>query len=227
MSNTNTGQDAGVHDGQLNHEVLSLIRDRRSTRSGFCNEPIPDGIISKVVSSGLAAPSSKNAQPWKLHVLGNRELLKEMSREVIASKSSRKFVPQDPTTGEPRIDLLDTVDESAHVLGNVPVGIFIENSGIFCVDRATVANARPESREGAIFGFGLEYIGLGACIQNMWLTATACGLSGVFMGDVAIAEQYIKERLGMIGDLVGVLALGYSDLKIDPTPAKQGRVIWH
>lgn len=47
------------------------------------------------------------------------------------------------------------------------------------------------------------------------------------MGDVAIAEQYIKERLGMIGDLVGVLALGYSDLKIDPTPAKQGRVIWH
>ena len=31
------------------------------------------------------------------------------------------------------------------------------------------------------------------------------------MGDVLIAEKEIRQRLGLDGDLVGVLALGYRD----------------
>lgn len=216
-------------NGELSceHEVVSLITNRRSTRDGFSIDPVPRGVVHAIIASGLAAPSSKNAQPWKLHVLDDPYKLRRISKQVIMAKTSRNFVPQDPTTGEPRNDLADTVDESAHVLGSVPLGIFIEDIGCFSVNRKTVAEAQPESREGALFGFGLEYIGLGACIQNMWLTANAYGLSGVFMGDVAVAECHIKERLGMIGDLVGVLALGYSEAAPYPLPRKEDRVVWH
>jgi nitroreductase len=73
-------------------------------------------------------------------------------------------------------------------------------------------------------GYELELAGLGAAVQNMWLAALDLGLSAVFMGDVAVAERAIAARLGIEGDLLGALALGYAstdqrrprDLELDP-----------
>ncbi|HEX2903963.1 MAG TPA: hypothetical protein VHO01_10960 [Jatrophihabitans sp.] len=66
----------------------------------------------------------------------------------------------------------------------------------------------------------------------MWIAAQSFGVSVAFMGDVAVAEDTIADRLGVEGDVVGVLALGYSELRTtrraagsevyDPT-----HVVWH
>ncbi|ORX17356.1 hypothetical protein AWC27_17985 [Mycobacterium szulgai] len=54
-------------------------------------------------------------------------------------------------------------------------------------------------------------LGIGAAVENMWLAANALGLGAVFMADVLVAEDAIKRKLGIGGDLVGVLSLGPHD----------------
>lgn len=81
-------------------------------------------------------------------------------------------------------------------------------------------------------GYGLEMIGIGTAVENMWLAAEALGVRVAFMGDVAVAEHEIRRLLVIPGDLVGVLALGFSDT---PRPARRqvldtgdaDRVVWH
>ena len=209
-------------------ETVNTILSRRSIRDGFTDEPVDSQIVDNIVECGLNAPSSKNAQPWKLHIVENRLTLNGIANCIDAIKEQDKtdFVPHDPSTGRPRSSYHSTVSESAEVLRQVPLGIFIENSGKFINNRHNVATADRSVMNGALIGVGLEYIGLGASIQNMWLAAQAHGLRGVFMGDVLIAEEHIKSELGMSGDLVGVLALGYSDSP--PTPKDiQQNVIRH
>ena len=76
----------------------------------------------------------------------------------------------------------------------------------------------------------LECAGIGAAVQNMWLAAEVLGLKAAFMGDVGIDEEHIANWLGMQGDVVGALALGYSDLEPEAKRATDDdvdRVRWH
>lgn len=193
--------------------TVDTILSRRSIREGFNDAQIDPEVIDSIIECGLNAPSSKNAQPWRLHVVENRLTLRGIAKYIDAqtSESKQDFVPHDPSTGQARTSYASTVSESAEVLRQVPLGIFIENRGKFTNSRQNVAEAERSVIHRALIGVGLEYIGLGASIQSMWLAAQSHGLRGVFMGDVLIAEDYIRDELGMSGDLVGVLALGHSD----------------
>lgn len=200
---------------QTEHTTAAAITEaicaRRSIRRGFDGRAVPDGVIDGVLRAGLTAPSSKNAQPWRLHVVTARPTLRRIADAVQYAKDADTYVPVDPRTGLPRSDWPSTVAESAEVLRQVPLGIFVENLGEFSFGRSTVAGLRGESLEAALVGYTFEVIGLGAAVQNMWISAHLHGLVGVFMGDVVIAEALIRDVLGMRGDFVGVLALGYSD----------------
>jgi len=207
--------------------VIATICGRRSIRDGFTDAPVPQSVIDDVVRSGLAAPSSKNVQPWRIHVVTNRAILAGLAGAVEHAKGADLYVPIDPATGAPRPGLSSTVVESAEVLRSVALGLFVENRGNFSGGRGAVASAGHENRRSALVGYALEMVGLGACIENMWLAAHVHGLGGVFMGDVLIAEQTIRERLGMDGDPVGVLALGYSTGAPAPKPMGAARVVRH
>jgi nitroreductase len=207
--------------------VVRTILGRRSIRWGFESRPVEDAVIREIVSCALAAPSSKNAQPWRIHVVRDPAVLSELADAVDGAKNAETYVPIDPATGEPRQDWTSTVAESAEVLRSVSVGLFVENRGKFSDGRATVANAANPVRENALVGYGFEMVGIGAAIQSMWLAAAELGLAGVFMGDVLIAEDVICDRLGMRGDLVGVLALGYSAGEPAPKALGDDRAVWH
>lgn len=206
--------------------LVRAIRERRSVRDGFTEEPISRDLIEEIVTSGLSAPSSKNAQPWRIHVVTQRDRLDRIAAAVRNAKHADDYAPLDPATGRPR-EWNSTVSKSAEVLGEAGIGLFVENTGRFSSGRKTVAEADHEYREDALVGYSFELIGLGAMIQNMWLTAHVRGLRGVFMGDVLVAEPEIRELLDLRGDLAGVLALGYSTG--DPVPKKlePDRVRWH
>ena len=211
---------SGLRDAEAAVRVLASAGWRKAAA-------VPEDAVDQIVQCGLAAPSSKNAQPWRLHVVTSRELLGELAGAVQHAKFGDIYVPIDPATGQPRPDWPSTVAESARVLGSVSMGIFIENSGKFSDGRRTVATARDEVREDALVGYGFELIGLGAAIENMWLAASALGLAGVFMGDVVIAEAAIRARLGLAGDLCGVLALGYAAHPDHPKRMEEDRVVRH
>jgi nitroreductase len=122
--------------------------------------------------------------------------------------------------------------ESAVVLLDVPAAIWVENLGSFSVGRKTLRTVPAETLADSLEGYGFELIGIGAAIENMWIAANALGLSAAFIGDVVVAESKIAEVLGLRGDLVGVLALGYSSSEprppMDvPTFDHLDRVVWH
>jgi len=214
----------GTH--AIGRAVLDVIQSRRSLREEFTDEYVPTEAIDEVILSGATAPSSKNAQPWRLHVLERGQALNEIANAVQFAKEIDKFVPEDPATGLPR-EWGSTVAESAQVLREVGVGIFIENTGEFSNGRNSLLNSRCEATGSGLIGYGLEMIGLGAMIENMWLSAHALGLGGVFMGDILVAEEEIKQRLRFSGDLVGVLALGYTAMQPRPKILKPDSVVYH
>jgi nitroreductase len=189
---------------------VALLRGQRSVREGFEDRPVADDVLEDVLACGLTSPSSKNAQPWRLHVVDEQAELREVARLVRTAAGAPDYVPVDPVTGTGHLRWTSTVQESAAVLDEVPVAIFIENRGEFSGGRSVLGAATPENLRMALTGYAFEVLGLGACIQRMWLAAGAHGLQGVFMGDVVVAEDAIAERLGLEGDLVGVLALGYA-----------------
>jgi nitroreductase len=207
--------------------MVEQILSRRSIRDGFAARDVPDEVVEQILACGLAAPSSKNAQPWRIHVVTDGSTLAEAAEAVQGAKRATSYVPIDPATGRPRPDWPSTVAESAGVLRQVGLGLFIENSGRFSDGRRNIAQAADEVREHALVGYSFEMIGIGAAVQNMWLAAQSLGLAGVFMGDVLIAESWIRERLGMVGDLVGVLAIGYSDGGPAPRRLAPDRVVVH
>jgi nitroreductase len=207
--------------------VLETILRRRSIRFGFDDRPVPEEAVQQIVSCALAAPSSKNAQPWRVHVVADRRTLSDLADAVQTAKDADRYVPIDPETGHARPDWPSTVAESAEVLRSVPLGLFVENRGAFSHGRRTVARAEDGIRENALVGYGFEMIGIGAAIQSMWIAAETLGLHGVFMGDVQIAETTIRERLGMAGDAVGVLALGYTSGSPTPKRLAEDRVVHH
>lgn len=206
--------------------MLDTILERRSVRNGFEDRAVPEATIDSIVRCGLVAPSSKNAQPWRLHVVTDRGMLGDIARAARDAQNASRYVPLDPASGRPH-EWKSTVADSARVLGEVPLAIFIENLGGFSSGRDTVAAARADVLPAALVGYAFEMIGLGACIQNMWLAAENHGLRGVFMGDPLIVEQHIQLALSTENDLAGVLCLGYSSEVLEPRPQEPGRVVWH
>jgi len=203
--------------------VIAAMLARRSIREGFDGQPIPAPVLREIVRCGLAAPSSKNAQPWRMHVVTDRATLAGLADAVEKAQDADEYVPHDPATGRPHPAYVSTVRESAQVLREVAAAIFLENG--------LIGAARP-ALAGSLVGFGLEMIGIGAAIENMWLAAEALGVRVAFMGDVVIAEDNICAALGIAGELAGVLALGFSDVPLPPRRQQLDEqdaehVVWH
>jgi nitroreductase len=222
---------SGTAPGQMN-QVTATILGRRSVREGFTDEPVPREVLMEIVRCGLAAPSSKNAQPSRFHVVDDRVLLADLAGAVEESEDIDTYVPMDPLTGKPRPDWPSTVLLSAGVLRAASAAIFIENRGTFSRGRRLLTDAIRSGRAGSLIAYGFELIGVGAAIQNMWIAAEALGLRGCYMGDVVIAEEQIAARLGIDMDLMGVLALGYSNQRAATSGSDDGltdpaRVVWH
>ncbi|MEQ1849339.1 MAG: nitroreductase family protein [Candidatus Peribacteraceae bacterium] len=57
--------------------LLALMQKRRSTRS-FTKTPIDKDTIEEMIQAAVLAPSVENTQPWRFHVVTNKELMHEL-----------------------------------------------------------------------------------------------------------------------------------------------------
>lgn len=193
---------------------------------------MPREVLEAIVRCGLAAPSSKNSMPWRLHVVTNRPLLTAVAAAMREAPNVTSYVPHDPLTGLPRPEYRSTVVDSAAVLDEVPAAIVLEHVAPFTRGLETVAATEPARLPSALFGLTLEMIGVGAALENMWLCALDQGYQACFLGDAAIAEDALRSLLSCEGDILGILALGRSDATPVPpmdAPARPGveRVVHH
>ncbi len=212
--------------------VTQAILGRRSIREAYADRPVPRELVEEVIRCGLAAPSSKNARPWRFHVVDDRMLLGELAHAATTAEGADTYVPRDPRTGVIRTDWPSSVAESAATLAAVPTAIFVENLGEFSFGRATLASVPSERLIGSLVGYTFEAMGIGAAVISMWLAANSLGIQASFMGDICVAEEEIKSKLGFQHDFVGVLGLGYSDLAVPPDRVSYDvddstRVVWH
>lgn len=213
--------------------VIDTILARRSVRDGYGQEPVHREDLETIVACGLAAPSSKNARPWRLHVVTSRRILDSIATAAETADDADIYVPPDPLTGEPSPLFKSTVRESAAVLRAVPCAIALENRGVYIRNTEWLGSRPPDVIARTLTAYGLEVLGLGAALENMWLTANSLGLSAAFLGDLAIAGTTARELLGLEGDLVGLLALGHSSAappaRREPPTATQADspVAWH
>ncbi|ABL80554.1 MULTISPECIES: nitroreductase family protein [unclassified Nocardioides] len=220
--------------GDYTNPVVETILGRRTIRFEYDrSREVPRTVLEVVTACGLAAPSSKNAKPWRFHVVQYPKLLDEIAEAAEAAPDVEAYVPHDPRTGLPHPHWPSSVVESAAMLREVPAAIFIENRGVFSGGRKTLRTAHPDAVRESLTSYAFECIGIGTAIENMWIAAISLGLSAFFSGDVLIAEAEISSRLHVEGDIVGVLGLGYSTAA--PLPARMSPaatqvdepVVWH
>ncbi len=61
--------------------VMDTIHQRSSIRS-FTGEPVSDQQVQALLQAAMAAPSSRNVQPWVFYVLTDREMLKHLAEAL-------------------------------------------------------------------------------------------------------------------------------------------------
>lgn len=81
--------------------VIQAILDRRSIRK-YKTDPIPDADRDLIVQAGLAAPSSKNTQPWHLTVVQNADVINKITVETKAAIIRAKIEKYLPLAENPK-----------------------------------------------------------------------------------------------------------------------------
>ncbi|MBW2365500.1 MAG: nitroreductase family protein [Deltaproteobacteria bacterium] len=68
--------------------VEDVIFRRRSVRY-YKKKQVPEYLIQRILEAGRFAPSAGNAQPWKFIVVQDREMIDEMTVDVV--RQCKKF----------------------------------------------------------------------------------------------------------------------------------------
>lgn len=184
--------------------TIDTILARRSARK-FSAEEIPDEDLDLILEAGLRAPSSKNSQPWYLAVAKGQSK-EDICRWVEENPERLPTKPGKLLIDEPLARTRDSTWHSLRYVRAAPVLILVFNRAPFTGSRARMED---DIRSGKRVCFENEYIGLGACMENMLLAADSLGLGAIPVMDILPAAPLFKERFQIEYDLVIGIVVGY------------------
>lgn len=174
------------------------IAERRSIRK-FTDQPVPDHVLRQILHAATLAPSGKNRQPWRFHVVQGTAR-GEMIR--VMRKALARFEGRGEGTGSAQW----TVD----VMQQAPVTVFVYNP--------FAEYKRPlKSIEDMMFNI-VDVQSAGAAIQNMLLAALELGLGSLWICDVFYAYDELCEWLGETHQMIAAVSLGYAGESPGPRP---------
>lgn len=187
--------------------MIDAIYKRRSIRH-FIRKPIPEEALNHILEAGIWAPSEKNQQPWKFVVIrgAERRNMVRCLKEGIAKtrKGNGIFSGYD--------QFIPSAIYTARILEQAPVIVFVLNTeGFDPHDARSPAELLKEFSD-------IESIS--AAIQNMALAATDLSIGSLWTCNIFFAYHELKEWLGVPGEPVAALALGYTDREVRPMPRK-------
>jgi len=70
---------------QHSNETLKVIHNRTSIRS-FSEQPVPSDLVETMLRAAMAAPSSRNVQPWLFFVIDDHEILVRLADELPSAR---------------------------------------------------------------------------------------------------------------------------------------------
>lgn len=188
--------------GPLSDDVLvafgDVVRGRRSVRR-FLPDPLPDGSIERVLEAGLWAPSPHGTQPWRFAVLRSRATRQRLADAMAASW--RHNLAMD---GEPEEVIQGRLTGSRRRLLEAPALILV-SLYTHDLDRYPDPVRAAAERTMAIQS-------LGACVQNMLLTAYAIGIDAGWMCAPLFCPEVVVEALSLDPHLEpqALIALGHA-----------------
>ena len=175
--------------------MIDAIYKRRSTRH-FIKKQIPADVLTDILTAGTKAPSEKNQQPWRFVVVQGaerRNVIRCMKDGIKKNRAGEGIFSKYP-------QFIPSAVYTTRVLEQAPCLIFALN-----------AEALKESS---------DIQSVSAALQNMALAATDHGVGSLWTCDIYFAYRELQEYLGIEGEPVAALALGYTDKEIPATPRK-------
>lgn len=162
-------------------ELKEIIKNRRSIRR-FDTKKIDNSIIKEILYYGSLAPSGKNRQPWRFVVIQDNVELKNKIADIMIEKAEEK-IKREENAG--------SIKNTAKIMKEAPVFIAVFNSW-----NEKIINSNLQS--------------IGACIENICLTATDMGIGSLWICDIDCAFKEVEDLLGKENiSLVAGISLGY------------------
>jgi len=221
----------GVYEqGMEWNPVEKVIMERRSVRV-FKKEPLPNGMIQRILEAGRFAPSAGNSQPWKFIVVNSPEIIAQMERDGVRmakrimfyldhSKSLFRKIFMMPFTKivirlrrndfhpAPFAMLKRIADGKAHLFHGAPTIILLLE------DKRGVSNPPVD---------------IGVCGQNMVLAAHSMGAASCWIGLIKLCMFYPKWRK-LFGvkfpyKLTECIAFGWPKHKYDGEVSREVQIV--
>ena len=173
---------------------MNAIYDRRSIRK-YEPTAISHDDIKKIIHAGIQAPSPKNRQPWRFVVIegdAKNEMIdamnKGLEREIKQPSlpHSKQYIPG--------------VQHTISIMEQTPVTIFIINPCNRMLDY-------QKDWETHIYE-AANLQSVGACIQNMLLTAAELGYGSLWNCDIYFAYEELLQWLDTSEQIVAAVSFG-------------------
>ena len=188
-------------------EVNQAIETRRSVGQ-VKQDPVPRGIVEKILESAVHAPNHRLTEPWRFHVFtgkGRGELARARA-EVARILAEAEGEEEEFAAGR--------ISRERKKAFRAPVVIVVISKG---------GRDEVETLE--------NYAACAAAVQNMQLTAHSLGLATIWRTGPVAYHPYMREFFGLEnGDkIVAHLYLGYPDVtersrRREPAST---RTVWH
>lgn len=161
-----------------------VIEKRRSVRK-FSDKDVDKKLIDTIITNGMLAPSSKNKQPW------NFVVVKGNTKNKIGNKML-DWVENNSPAASLKILQSNSVYQTGVSFREAPVAIlvYIDKSNEFSLN---------------------DILAIGACLENMFLTATDLKLGALWLTAITNIEKEVNEILKIKDkQLVSSLIIGYA-----------------
>lgn len=192
----------------MENNFLKLAQSRRSIRK-FSDKPVPREAVEYFISCAAHAPSGCDSQCWYFVAVDDGDLINKLADG--AAESARNFYGEGYSEATP--EFLNSREKAVSFFRNAPLVIFVFMDKTKFYDEKAVRAFFEKGYDyrGMIDKLGYyDVLSIGAAIQNLLLAVAEKGYGACWMNDPVIAEDKIREILGVREDLklLSVLPVG-------------------
>lgn len=178
-------------------ELFEAIRSRRSIRR-YRPEPVPQGVIVRLLEAACWAPSAHNRQPWRFAVIADAEVKERLARAMgarLRADLERDGLP-------PEVIEKDVARSYARITG-APVVILV------ALTLADMDVYPDPWRSQAEWTMAVQSVAM--AVQNLLLAAHAEGLGACWMCAPLFCPDVVKAALDLPEDWQPqvLITLGY------------------
>lgn len=162
-------------------DLHHFLRTRRSVRR-FKPDPVPDSVLTSILTTATFAPSAHNRQPWRFCVVTDL-----MVKERLASAMELEFERDLEQDKLPREEIQKRLNRSHERITAAPVLI------VLCLDMSDMDVYPDTKRKRAEFRMAMQSVA-NAGMQLM-LAAHAEGLGSVWVCSPLFVQETIQQVL--------------------------------